>query len=126
MAFQGSHEVKKMKKYFGVILFMLLALLSNTVYAVDCSGNVTMLGFDSNWANPQLTISLSGGLAAVKICGLNAELNGVKAETCKIIHAELLAAKIAGRSVTFRFPDYADCKVIPGWQLAKIGWHTFN
>ena len=105
---------------------LLLCLLSSTASAVDCKGKVTLLGYDSEWTNPTLVISLEGGPSAVRICGLTAPYNGIHQDVCKIIHAELLTAKVASREVMFRFPDFTSCTGIPSWKAARIGWHTFE
>ena len=101
-------------------------LLSTPVSAIDCKGKVTLIGYDMNWANPAITISLEGGPSAVRICGLTASYNGISPTVCKVIHSELLTAKVAEREVLFRFPDYNTCTEIPSWTAAKVGWHTFN
>ena len=113
----------------NVLLVFTLALLSVNAKAVDCTGKITSLGYDANWANPTIVISLEGGPSHVRICGLTEDYNGVNKDVCKIIHSELLAAKLADRTVSFRFtefPDHTNCATIPSWQASKIGWHTFN
>jgi hypothetical protein len=103
-----------------------LVVFSISTYAVDCSGKVTQLGFDVNWSNPQITLSLEGGPYDIRLCGLTAKFNNIEPSVCKILHSELLAAKLAGRTVTFRFGGYDNCSQIPGWEATPITWHTFN
>ena len=109
-------------KYVGLTL----CLLSAAASAVDCEGEVTLLGYDTGWDNPTLVLSLEGGPTAVRICGLTDTYNGINPEVCKVIYSELLTAKIAARKVLFRFPDFNSCTAIPSWNSAKIGWHTFQ
>jgi hypothetical protein len=49
-------------------------------------------------------------------------LNGVTSEACKAIHAQLLAAAVAGRQVRMYFSDSLSCSSHKPWSMLT-GWY---
>jgi hypothetical protein len=83
----------------------------------SCLGTVSTLGL-----NPSgLVVASVGSLSFAYLCNVTATYNGVTAEVCKAIYAQLLAAKLNAQTVAFFFSDGLTCATHPAW-ADLTGW----
>lgn len=87
-----------------------------------CAGNVLNLSIQPTG---MVALSMSGAgvsMTSVILCQVGATFNGVTSDACKAIHAQLLAASIAGRQVRLYFGDTLTCATHNSWS-ALTGWY---
>jgi hypothetical protein len=89
-------------------LVISLALFVPSIASADyhCDGAVKYLTLSPE--DGTVTVSI-GTLDSVYLCRIGSTFNGVTAEICKAVHAQLLAATIAGRDVRINRRDSGSC-----------------
>jgi hypothetical protein len=91
--------------------------------AVDCTGTITNLSLQMDGGGI-VTLGLSSGPSYSYICSTVADYNGVPAGLCRTMYATLVAAKLAGKRVMFRFYSHATCAAVPNWAApGQLGWN---
>lgn len=112
------------KSTLGRLMAMLFILVSfakaPSAWAYACTGTL-----DSVYLNPSgviTVVSSSSGLGTFYVCEIGATANGVSAEVCNSILAQLIAAKEAGEQVQWQFNDSLTCQTHAQWSWLT-GWY---
>jgi hypothetical protein len=98
----------------GLTILVVLAVAATPAGAATyaCRGPVTDVSIVQNGT---VVFSGSGGISAGYICQIGATTNGIGPETCKIIYANLLAARQTNTPVATYFNDNLTCTTQPSW-----------
>ncbi|WP_151825189.1 hypothetical protein, partial [Acinetobacter bereziniae] len=98
------------------IIFLLLILLNQSVFAASCTGKVS--GVSVNPRTGGLLANTVGGLNSPVLCSTTTILNEISPSNCSKLFAVLLTAQITKRSVTLIFSGPQSCSDFQPWTLA--------
>jgi hypothetical protein len=104
-----------------ILSFAMCVAISASSWAASytCAGNVVGVSIDPKTG--QLLAEKIGPLEWPRLCRVNADYNGVSAETCKTIYSTLLAAQMSGKQVVLWFNDGLNCST-----ESHTPWHTLT
>lgn len=103
------------------IIFLLLILLNQSVFAASCTGKVS--GVSVNPRTGGLLANTVGGLNSPVLCSTSTTLNEISPSNCSKLFAVLLTAQITKRSVTLIFWGPQNCSDFEPWKLAEGLYH---
>jgi hypothetical protein len=106
-----------MKKHIAVAALLLTVFVVVPLHASTfCTGTVTYLNVGNSGV---ITVGGPGGLPPINVCTLGQTSNGFTADSCKAVHATLLAAKLSSQNVSMAFTDNnAACSGYTQWVFA--------
>lgn len=111
---------KKIARKFFIIISLSLLISQSAFATYTCTGKVK-----GTTVHPNGTIYVEGigtGLRWVTLCSLKVDYGSVSPEACKAIHATLLTAQTADKSVTLWFNDSLTCTTHTAWRQLT-GWY---
>lgn len=99
-----------MRKLFCIVALFSLAVVTLPAYGstYSCTGTVTSVAVSWSYGGA-VFVTGPGGLSSAGMCALNGSAGNFTADGCKAIYATLLAAKLAGQTVTIWFNDSLGC-----------------
>lgn len=98
----------------------LLGLNAATIY--DCVGPVNYLSIDISG-----TVWVNGIVPAwLGVCSTSQTLNNFSPESCKYVHATLLAAQVAKKTVKLTFNDGGNCQSHGDWTVGGLFYVQIN
>ena len=111
---------RKMVSCFSGALAVVLVMLSTHAAAAQYACE-SYVGNVSTNRGEKLLIGSFAGSSWLMLCNLTTTVNGVTAEQCKTVFAQLLAAQLANKKVRLSFDDALTCSTQPSWTYAT-GW----
>lgn len=86
----------------------------------SCTGPISGVSVDNKG---YLWVESIAGLDWLSLCNLTSSANGFDPAVCKAVHAQVLAAQAAGKTVTIWFEDAGTCTSHTPWQLPPNGFY---
>ena len=107
-------------RYRSLVCTAQIAMTSPSYGNYSCAGTI-----DSLALNPSGLVTLSSysaGVTSAYICSIGSTYNGVTADVCKAIFAQLVAAQATGSTVSWYYSDTLTCTTHPAWEMLT-GWY---
>lgn len=103
------------------IIFLLLILLNQSVFAASCTGKVS--GVSVNPRTGGLLANTVGGLSSPVLCSTSVTWNEIPPSNCCKLFAVLLTAQVTNKTVTLIFSGPQSCSDFQPWALAEGFYH---
>jgi hypothetical protein len=101
-------------KFFAI--FFVFISIAHATYS--CTGSVSGVSVDRTGL---ITVASVAGMSWLALCSVSGTVNGFDSSACKAVHAELLTAQTAGKTVTIYFDDTGSCATHQPWAWTPNG-----
>jgi hypothetical protein len=105
------------------IIFLLLILLNQSVFAADIMSTGKVSGVSINPRSGALFANTVGGLNSPLLCSTSVTWNEIPPSNCSKLFAVLLTAQITKKTVTLYFSGVQSCSDFRTWTLAGGFYH---